>query len=302
MWKKLGLIFEPGHHELMASHAQNPLPEFVGGSIYRIHVASRDKENRARGWYFDFDMETFKVTAIASSPFLDLGLLGAFDDSGVMPSSIVDFKGRKYFYTTGWSKAVTVPFSFHIGLFVSDDEGKSYHRYSDAPTLGRNHHDPYITGAPCVLVENNKFMMWYISATKWIKETPDAKPKHYYTIKYAESANGIDWSTSDHICINYSKDEYAIARPVVYKDGALYKMWFSFRGGNNTYRIGAASSKNGIDWVRDMEPFGIDVSASGWDSEMVCYAYPLFYKGKMYALYNGNNYGATGAGLAVLEI
>ncbi len=301
MWKKLGLIFKPGHNEQMASHAQNPLPEFMGGSIYRIHVASRDKQNQSRGWYFDFDMEKFIVIAVSPSPFLDLGCLGAFDDSGVMPSTIVEFKGRKYFYFTGWSKAVTVPFSFHIGLFVSDDGGKIYKRFSDAPVLGRNHHDPFITGAPYVLVEGGKFKMWYIAATKWIRETPTEKPKHYYTIKYAESDNGIDWKTSDHICINYSKDEYAIARPVVYKDEDLYRMWFSYRGGNDTYRIGTAYSKDGINWDRDKEPLDIPLSESGWDSEMVCYAHPLFYKGKTYALYNGNSYGATGVGLAILE-
>jgi hypothetical protein len=302
MWKKLGLIFEPGLHEQMTSHAQNPLPEHLGGSIYRVHVASRDKANQARGWYFDIDMESFKVVNVPSSPLLDLGLLGAFDDSGVMPSAIVDVGNKKYMYTTGWSKAVTVPFSFHIGLFISDDGGNTYKRYSDAPVLGRNHHDPYITGAPYVLKEGDKFKMWYISATAWIKETPDAKPKHYYTVKYAESNDGINWITSDHICINYNKNEYAIARPVVYKEGEVYKMWFSYRGGNDTYRIGAASSKDGINWQREKEVVDIPVSTSGWDSEMVCYAHPLFYKNKTYALYNGNSYGATGVGIAVKEI
>lgn len=301
MWRKLGLIFEPAKSELMYSHAQNPLPEHLHDGVFRIHVASRDKANQARGWYFDFDMDTLKVVNVPSSPLLDLGKLGAFDDSGVMPSSIVDVNGKKYMYTTGWSKAVTVPFSFHIGLFISEDGGITYKRFSDAPALGRNHHDPYITGAPCVLKEKDKFRMWYISATAWIKETPDAKPKHYYTIKYAESNDGIDWKTSDHICINYSKDEYAIARPVVYKEGELYRMWFSYRGGNDTYRIGAAYSKNGINWEREKSPIEINVSEKGWDSEMVCYAHPLFYKGKTYALYNGNSYGATGVGLAVLE-
>ena len=46
---------------------------------------------------------------------------------------------------------------------------------------------------------------------------------------------------------------------------------------------------------------GIDVCSSGWDSEMICFASILDVKGQRYMFYNGNNYGETGFGLAVLE-
>ena len=78
-------------------------------------------------------------------------------------------------------------------------------------------------------------------------------------------------------------------------------MWFTFRGGSNTYRMGLATSKDGRYWTRNPETIGIDVSESGWDSEMICYAHPFEYNGKLWALYNGNSYGATGVGLAVNE-
>ncbi len=32
---------------------------------------------------------------------------------------------------------------------------------------------------------------------------------------------------------------------------------------------------------------------------MICYAYPFDHAGRRYALYNGNDYGATGIGLAL---
>jgi len=51
-------------------------------------------------------------------------------------------------------------------------------------------------------------------------------------------------------------------------------------------------------WQRD-DKLALEVSDDGWDSEMICYAHPLNYKGSVYALYNGNGYGATGVGLAV---
>lgn len=299
-WKKLGLIFAPGGADWMVSHAQNPLPEALGGGRFRVHFASRDAQNRARGGYFEFDIRhPDRTLAVSPEPTLDLGELGTFDDAGVMPSSIVRHDGVTRLYYTGWARAVDVPFSFHIGMAVSDAGGLRYRRVSKAPVLGRNHHDPFITGAPCVLVETGLFRMWYISGTRWEKSDGGAKPKHYYTIKYAESPDGLAWRTSDHLCLDYAPDEYAIARPVVFKDGAMYRMWFTFRGGEETYRVGTAESSDGVSWRRNPDTLGLDVSETGWDSGMICYAHPLDHGGRQYALYNGNDYGRTGIGLAV---
>jgi len=78
-------------------------------------------------------------------------------------------------------------------------------------------------------------------------------------------------------------------------------MWFSYRSGDGSkYRIGYAYSIDGITWDRKKYS-GIDVSKRGWDSEMICYPFVFEHKGEIYMLYNGNNYGKTGFGLALLE-
>jgi hypothetical protein len=73
-------------------------------------------------------------------------------------------------------------------------------------------------------------------------------------------------------------------------------MWFCFRG--DSYRIGYAESKNGVEFIRKPGNV-IDVSESGWDSEMVSYPSLLIHKNKMYMFYNGNGYGRTGFGVAI---
>ena len=80
-------------------------------------------------------------------------------------------------------------------------------------------------------------------------------------------------------------------------------MWFSSRAlnGIETYRIRYAESRDGLNWERMDHLVGLDVSAEGWDSEMIEYPYVFDYEGKRYMLYNGNHYGATGIGMAVLE-
>lgn len=298
-WEKRGLIFKSGLADWMSTHAQNPLPEHLGGGIYRVHFSCRDKMNRSHGGFFDFNIaEPRKTLKVSDKPTIGLGELGCFDDSGVMPSSLVRVGNAKYLYYTGWSKTVDVPFSFHIGLAVSTDD-RTFERPSRAPVLGRNAFDPLITGAPCVLREAALFKMWYISGTKWVKDASDAKPKHYYTVKYAESSDGISWLTNDKLCLDYEGEEYAIARPIVFKEKDGYGMWFTFRGGSNTYRLGSAHSSDGVKWVREPGIIKIEPSSEGWDSEMICYGHPFWHEGKLYALYNGNSYGSTGVGLAV---
>jgi hypothetical protein len=140
--------------------------------------------------------------------------------------------------------------------------------------------------------------MWYVSGTGW--EMKDNQPRHYYHIKYAESSDGIHWRREGIVCIDYqSRDEYAIARPCVVRDGSIYKMWYSYRG--ERYKIGYAESADGLRWERKDDESGIEASESGWDSEMLAYPFVFDDKGQRYMLYNGNGYGSTGIGIATLD-
>jgi len=299
--ERRGLIFSPPGIGWCSSHAQNPFGQDLGGGRVRVHFTCRDTHNRSHGACLDMTWQGLvsPEATISLEPTMTLGLgaLGTFDDSGAMPSSIVEKNGTYYLYYTGWSLASTVPFSFHIGLAQSVD-GLSYTRVSEAPVLGRGFYDPYITGAPWVCIEGGIFRMWYISGTAWERAT-DGSVRHYYTIKYAESYDGITWKTSDHRCIYYGPGEYALARPVVYFQDGKYQMLFSFRGGNGTYRIGSASSGDGISWQRTESIF-LDVAAEGWDSQMVCYGWSFQYAGQNFLLYIGNNYGKDGFGVVRL--
>ena len=299
-WIKKGLIIEPtGELYWMKTHASLPFAERIQGNRYRIYFYGRDSKNRSLPGYIEIDIDQpAKILYITEKPILELGSLGAFDDSGVMPSWIVNHDGRKYMYYTGWTTGVTVPFYFYAGLAISLDGGATFQRSSPAPILDRDNIDPYLTASPSVIIENNMWRMWYVSCVGWKIE--DDKPKHYYHIKYAESKDGIHWDRNGIVCIDFkSKDEYALARPCVLKENGTYRMWYSCRG--ESYRVGYAESEDGIKWQRKDEEVGIDVSESGWDSEMVEYAFVFNHSSKKYMLYNGNDYGKTGLGYAVID-
>jgi hypothetical protein len=297
-WLKKGLIFEPpGNLDWMATHAALPFAERVEDH-HRVYISGRDEKGRAEIGYFEIDLANPKeILQVSDRPVIGLGPLGSFDDSGVTSSWIVDHNSKKYQYYTGWSLGVTVPFYFYIGLAVREDGAERFCKISEAPVLGRNRTDPYLTASPCVLIEDGVWRMWYVSCTRW--EMEKNRPKHYYHIKYAESKDGLSWKNAGVVCIDFkSKDEYALSRPCVIKEDGFYKMWYSYRG--QSYRIGYAESKDGIRWKRKDEEVGIDVSRSGWDSEMIEYPFVFDHKGKRYMLYNGDGYGKTGIGLAVL--
>jgi hypothetical protein len=279
----------------MQTHAMLPTIDWVEGSLYRIYFSGRDKENRSHIGYAVIDMNiSYKILEYSAEPVLTLGNLGCFDDNGVTPSSVVSYAGRKYLYYIGWNKGSTVRMSLVAGLAISSNGGKSFERYSRAPILERTNEEPYsILTAPYVLIEKGIWRMWYVSGIGWVHSD---LPR--YNIKYAESRDGIHWDRNGTVCIDLkSETENAIARPCVIKDNNLYKMWFAHKGGE--YRLGYAESKDGLAWERKDEEVGIEVSESGWDCDMVEYAFVFNHNNRKYMLYNGNNYGFDGIGLAV---
>ena len=304
-WKKLGLIFCPeSDNDWMNTHAMMPVIDILENDLARIYFSARDVEGRSQGAFIEINLnDPFKVLKISAEPVLKLGMLGAFDDAGIMPTCIVNSDSEKYLYYNGWTLGKNVPFFSFNGVAVSQDGGDTFIKKSRGPAvLFSNNVDPYSTFAPFVLKEESKWKIWYVSLIKWVKENNELK--HYYNIRYAESDDGILWDRKGIVCIDFANEyEYAIARPFVIREQGMFKMWYSFRESliNKTYRIGYAESKDGIKWTRMDDKINLDVSESGWDSEMIEYSYLYDFKGKRYMLYNGNSYGKTGVGLAVLS-
>jgi hypothetical protein len=295
-----GLLFAPpAGIPFVKSHAALPVVR-QAGEAHRVYFSGRDAEGRARVAFFETDLEAGnapgKVLRVSSQPALDLGPLGAFDDSGVTTSCLVDEGGRLYLFYTGWSLGVSVPFYLAAGLAVSDDGGETFTRLSRAPILPRTDADPYLTASPWVLVEGGVWRMWYVSGSRW--EAAPVGARHYYDIRYAESPDGRRWQATGRVCVTYANaTEHAFSRPCVVKDGSLYRMWYAVRG--ERYLLGYAESKDGLVWERKDALAGLEPASGGFDAEMLCYPCVYDEKGTRYLFYNGNDYGRTGIGLAV---
>lgn len=301
-WQKLGLLFCPseiGRHPKLLSHAANPLPVLIDGDIYRIFYSGRDVENRSSVGAVDVDIVKRKVIQEHSKPFFENGPQGSFYADGVSIGNCYEVDGKRYMLFMGWQTPQGGHWRGDIGRLVVKPD-LTLELDSDAPLLSSDEVDPISLSYPWVIKnKGGSFSMWYGSTTTW--DAGNGEMLH--VIKFATSADGHHWNR-EGLAVPYEiNTAQAFSRPTVVLDAQNGdEMWFSYRSGvGEKYRIGYAVSKEGKGWELALKAVGLDVSANGWDSEMIEYPFVFDHKGKRYMLYNGNGYGKTGFGLAVLE-
>mgnify|MGYP001609893518 CR=1 FL=1 len=302
-WVRLGKIFAPsGHEPWMRSHAAVPFAERVEGNNYAVYVSGRDAEGRSCTGILHVELEpTQRVIRVEPDALLLPGAPGTFDDAGAMLSWIVQSGGDRYFYYVGWNRGQNVPFRNAVGLAIQK-RGERVLKWGGftghTSVLDPGPHDPSFTASCCVLVESDVWRMWYVSGLGWTREDGRMEPR--YHLKYAESRDGIHWQRDGVVAIDFRHpSERAISRPCVVRDADTYRMWYSYRG--ERYAIGYAESADGLTWTRKDDVLGLSPSGVDWESDMVEYPHVFDHDGRRYMLYNGNGYGKSGLGLAVLR-
>lgn len=298
-WRKRGRIYAPsGSLWWTRSYATIPTVE-VRGEVLRVYFAGLDEERRGRIGYVDVDAkDPSRILGAPTEPVLDLGRPGLFDDSGVNPSCVVNVDGSCYLYYIGWQRCERVPYMLFAGLAVAGEDGR-FEKLQPVPVLDRTPEEPFLRSATSVLGSGGSFQAWYVSGLGW--EEIGGKLYPTYTVRYAESADGIQWRSRSEPCLDLAGDEFGFGRPWVLREGDGYRMWYSIRSRSAPYRIGYAESRDGLHWQRKDDETGIERSAEGWDSEMICYPCVVDAAGERYMFYNGNQHGASGFGYAVLE-
>lgn len=313
-WKKLGRIFNPEtitDRYFLKSFAQAPATLVLGDTV-RVYFSCRpDPDENGQfvsySTYLDLDRKDLThVLRLADSPILPLGEKGCFDEFGTYPISVVPYNGKYLAYYAGWTRCVSVPFNVAIGAAIGDTPD-AFHKIGNGPVVSYSANEPFVISGPKIRYFNNKYYLFYIAGKEWILD--NAKPEPIYTIRMAESEDGLHWTKADRDLIPQKLgNEEAQASPDVHFFDGIYHMFFCYRGGRNYrgkengYRIGYAFSKDLLHWERADELAGIDVgNENDWDAEMVSYPHVLELDGKRYLFYLGNSVGRNGFGLAVLE-
>ncbi len=301
-WQKLGVLYSPSgtkRHSKLVSHAANPLPVLLQEDVYRVFYSGRDAHNRSSVGAVDIDIVKPKVIREHSYPFFEHGPEGSFYVDGVSIGNCYDVDGVQYMLFMGWQSPKGEHWRGDIGrLIVKPDLTLELDR--EVPFMGSDFVDLISLSYPWVMRNAmGGYSMWYGSTISW--DAGNGEMLH--VINYASSEDGHNWNR-EGVAVPYELGRaQAFSRPTVVGNMELgYEMWFSYRSGSGEkYRIGYTVSKDGKKWDLSLETVGIDVSAEGWDSEMIEYPFVFDHKGQRYMLYNGNGFGKTGFGLAVLE-
>jgi hypothetical protein len=315
-WLKRGKIFDPTQHQLpngCVLFAQSP-QALVYDEFVRIYFSTRLKDS-SNGKYLshiafvDMRKNLRDVLRVSEHTVIPLGGLGCFDEHGIFPMNVIRHGNSVYAYTCGWNRRISVSVDTAVGLAISNDDGLTFQRVGSGPVLAASQNEPCLVGDGFVKVINNIFHMWYIFGTGWKKYAPEAAPDRTYKIGHATSADGIEWVKEEARCIisdRIGPDE-SQALPTVIAIDNRYHMFFCYRESfdfrktqGRGYRIGHAWSDDLVDWNRDDQQPQLMGSHGEWDSDMQCYPHVFQCDGKVYLLYNGNEFGRYGFGLAEL--
>jgi hypothetical protein len=314
-WKKLGTIFDPTEHVLpnrCVEFAQSPQTLVLDDRV-RVYFSTRERDNVGKFLshvaYADFSRDMSRLLDVSEHTVLPLGGLGSFDEHGIFPINVLKDRDRVLAFTTGWNRKVSVSADASVGLALSHDDGKTFQRYGAGPLLTASLNEPFLVADAFVQRYGDTYHMWYIYGTKWQKYSETEPPDRVYKITHATSPDGIHWQRNGRQIISdrLNADECQALPTVIFLDG-VYHMYFCYRqasgfrtDSSRGYRIGYAWSIDRENWTRDDSLAGIDVSRSGWDSEMQCYPHIFECDSKVFLLYNGNQFGRHGFGMAILE-
>jgi formylglycine-generating enzyme required for sulfatase activity len=126
---------------------------------------------------------------------------------------------------------------------------------------------------PCVIqVGENRFHLYYCAGGK---KTINGKDVWEFKNYVATSADGINWKKIQKPVLPLGSknawDNQSHAGPCVLKLEDVFHMWYlgsgSYKGGKNAWRIGHATSPDGITWTKSGKEPVLDTGKAGdWDS------------------------------------
>ena len=316
-WKKKGLLFDPiliaDRPDWMVSFAQAP-NVIIFDDFVRVYFCCRpapDAHMQFVSYCAFVDLardDLFTVKALSTQPVLALGGLGTFDEFGTYPVSVMRDGDDVVAIYGGWSRCESVPFNISLGLARSKDGGVSFEKYGTGPILSHSPDEPFVVTSPKIRKYGDTWYLAYTAGRRWILGE-DGRSEIIYKLRMATSKDGINWiKQSSDIVESKLGDNEAQACPDIFFANGKYHLFFCYREGldfrdnrDRSYRIGYASSTDVVNWVRDDSRIDLDVSETGWDSEMVAYPTVFELDGRVYMIYAGNGNGRTGFGLAKLE-
>ncbi len=257
--------------------------------IYKAWIAGTDESDTGRIGYATSE-DGIVWTKYENNPVLVPGDAGAWDDTNADHASVIFVDGTfKMWYMAEDEQ------SSRIGYATSTD-GIIWEKYSGNPVLDLGDTGTWDENEvmhPSVIFDGESYHMWYNGYGQEMQRTG-----------YATSPDGITWSKHPGNPVMTtgtpgSWDDYMLMlMSVMYKDGE-FKMWYTAGDGtiedSKYFRIGYATSVDGINWDKYEQNPVLDIGAAGsWDSLGVVTSTVLFDSSeKKYKMWYGGFNGSS---------
>ncbi|MEE9506990.1 MAG: hypothetical protein V3V98_07595, partial [Thermoplasmata archaeon] len=230
-------------------------------------------------------------TRYPGNPILGGGGPADWDGSGVgMPSVLFDGTGYKmWFFGVNFDTSAT-----GIGYATSPD-GITWSKHPGNPVLnpGFAQWDHGIN-AGRVVYRGGQYEMWYTGNS----------PTGAGQIGYATSPDGISWSkyAGNPVLTVGSPgdwDDSTVGIPSVTFNGTGFEMWFTGQDSSGTFRIGYATSPDGVNWVKYGSNPIFEGSPGEWDGSHVTGPFVILDAGGYHMWFSGMDAsGGSGIGYA----
>jgi len=280
-------------------------------NFVRVYFTTRLKDGplnfKSFPAYVDYSSDFSTRLNFSSFPIMPSGDIGNFDEHGVFPfQPFFSSSGALMATTTGWSRRQSVPAESAIGLVASHDGGSSFEKVGIGPMLSALHDEPFLVADGYVVESGGAYNMFYIAGKKWLEK--DGARERVYKIRHASSRDLVSWErTKTDLVESYLGENECQALPSVIRYNEVWLMAFCYRDAFNfrnnsesSYKIGWATSQDLVNWKREDNNHEIVPHESNWDREMQAYPNLFTNNEGTFMLYNGNQFGIGGFGIAQL--
>jgi predicted GH43/DUF377 family glycosyl hydrolase len=192
------------------------------------------------------------VPALAAGPWIEVS---SYKDGDVLTVKTVDIAGSAEPTPDGWYQHLASEFksgSFNNatltkgGAIADDPYLSSFTKDANNPIIdlggvGSANEFGIVIGS--VIKDGGTYKMWAMALNN----------STVYNIVYLDSTDGSSWNATNgtlDLGAHGAFDEMAIWPGTVIKEGATYKMWYTGQGADQFYRIGYATSTDGITWTK----------------------------------------------------
>ena len=302
-------------HPDECTRCMNPYVVRVGDE-YRLYYSGGDAHGQQRICLARAPVER-PTSFCREGVVLDLGTPGSFDSRWCVLPCVRRFGDAWHLYYSGHEGTDLGLQSFPgIGLALSGD-GVHFERYSSEPVITGDRTTEFprnrgVAGGGTIVAATldtgiQGHRMYYTLAVG--TRSADVRVDQEKHCAVCHSTDGIHWT--DHRLILSPRpavrnEDVAVAAPVVWRDGELWRMLYCGIGTRwGYYSISEAYSLDGYSWERGDGDGNLSLApdpAKPWEAQMVEYPAIIHEGAGLRLFYCGNGYGATGIGTAVARL